>query len=867
MNGNGETAGRLGTFAGVFTPSVLTIIGLILFLRLGFVVGESGLPVALLILLLANTISVLTSISLSAIATNLKVKRGGDYYLISRTLGPAWGGAIGIVMFLAQSVSIAFYCLGFGEVAAGFIPQHAWLDPQAIAAIALLVLSVFAWLGTDWATRFQYGVMAILSLALLAFFIGSVSHWRAETLAENWRLPGEGFSFWLMFALFFPAVTGFTQGVSMSGELKDAQRSLPLGTFLAVAVSIVIYFLAALAFAGAAPSRLLASDHNAMQSIALSGELIVAGVFAATLSSAMASFLGAPRILQSLASDRLFRLLQPFARTTRKSGNPRAGVLLSATIALLTIAAGQLDLIAPVVSMCFLVSYGLINFATYFESSAGSPSFRPGFRYFNRWLSLAGGLACLGAMLAIDWVAGVLAISLLLAVHQYLKHTAHLARWADGRRSYHLQQLREHLFAAEDSEPHPRDWRPNLLIFPSSTRPPPWLLQFAGWIIENSGFATAIQLTHSRSSFHPSLPHEAIEEPFVEALACQEQEIFHRLVFTPEGSNSIASIVQAFGIGPLTANTLLLDWPPVTPAEPDHPTLTALDLHTAMHLGCNIVLLSQSPGTSRPPAANGRGQTIDVWWWGDDSSRLELLLAYLVTRVERWEHATIRLLGVASETEREPVAAQLAALLDEARIAAEPMVVTAASEQQVVALSQSAALVFMPFKIQKQRPVSPFAADITTLAGQLPLTAWVCTAGEFKLYADPEEGRAGELALLLDTYEDHKRFVDMTARELAETEEKLADQRAALARLAMPAEDKAEADTDNEAEWVSAEPPPSSEQEKLAKSIERLTELQQKLFRRHARAQAKLKYAEQAARQAGLIEPAAETTEHPNTEE
>ena len=171
QNSGDAYQGTLGTFSGVFTPSVLTILGIILFLRLGYVVGNAGLFRALIIIVLANAISILTSFSLAAISTNLKVKRGGDYYLISRTLGVEFGGAIGVVLFLAQSVSIAFYCMGFGEALAGIIPQSTKVYPQIVAALAVAFLFVFAWIGADWATRFQYVIMVCLAASLISFFI------------------------------------------------------------------------------------------------------------------------------------------------------------------------------------------------------------------------------------------------------------------------------------------------------------------------------------------------------------------------------------------------------------------------------------------------------------------------------------------------------------------------------------------------------------------------------------------------------------------------------------------------------------------------------------------------------------------------
>src|SRR5210317_7695 len=489
-----DAGGTLGTFAGVFTPSILTILGIILFLRLGYVVGNAGLGFTLIILLLANGISVLTSVSLAAIATNLKVKGGGDYYLISRTLGHEFSGAIGIVVFLAQSVSIAFYCLGFGEALAPLFNAHLSILPQIIAALAVSFLFIFAWLGADWATRFQYVVMAVLVTAIMSYFIGGILKWDSALLVQNWSSSPTSPGFWVLFAIFFPAVTGFTQGVSMSGDLQDPGRSLPRGTFLAVGVSIIVYFLSSFIFAAALPADVMTSDYGAMKKVAFFGFLVTAGSIAATLSSAMASFLGAPRILQSLAADRIFPFLVPFAKGSGPTANPRRGVLLSAGIAYATVAWGQLNLIAPVVSMFFLISYGLLNYATYYEARSQSPSFRPRFRYFNKWVSLAGALACLGVMLAIDITAGIVAVAVLFGILQYLRRAAGPSRWADSRRSHHLQLIRENLLAAAADPEHARDWRPQILAFSNNSQRRSQLLRFSSWIEGGSGLTSAVQI-------------------------------------------------------------------------------------------------------------------------------------------------------------------------------------------------------------------------------------------------------------------------------------------------------------------------------------------------------------------------------------
>lgn len=202
----------LGTFAGVFTPSILTILGIVLFLRLGYVVGAVGLGQALLVIAAANTISVLIALSVAAVATNLRVKAGGDDYLISRTLGPGFGGAIGLVLFFAQAVSIGFYCIGFAEAVAPMLGLSGPLALHRVVLAAVGLLALLAWVGADLATRFQFVVMALLVAGIASFFWGALRSWDSALLAANWAAPRDGLPFWVAFAIFFPAVTGFTQG-------------------------------------------------------------------------------------------------------------------------------------------------------------------------------------------------------------------------------------------------------------------------------------------------------------------------------------------------------------------------------------------------------------------------------------------------------------------------------------------------------------------------------------------------------------------------------------------------------------------------------------------------------------------------------
>jgi amino acid transporter len=845
--------GRLGTFAGVFTPSILTILGIILFLRLGFVVGNAGLGRTLVILALANGISVLTTFSLSAIATNLKVKGGGDYYLISRTLGLQFGGAIGIVLFLAQSISIAFYCVGFGEVLVRTLGWEIQIYPQLIAAAAVAFLFIFAWLGADWATRFQYVVMAILAAALLSFFIGGIARWDEQLLIKNWAAPEGGLNFWIIFAIFFPAVTGFTQGVSMSGDLKDAGKSLPLGTFSAVGLSILVYFSAAIVFGASLPAETLMSDYASMKRVAAVEFLITAGVIAATLSSAMASFLGAPRILQSLATDRIFPFLLPFAKGSGPHDNPRRGVLLSTGIAFATIGLGKLNLIAPVVSMFFLISYGLLNYATFFEARAGSPSFRPRFHWYDSRLSLAGGLACLAVMLAINLAAGAIAMSFLFGIYQYLKRTSGPARWADSRRSYHLERIRENLLAAAREPEHPRDWRPQLLIFSDDTHRRKRLLQFAEWLEGDTGFATAVRILEGEGPKMLKLREEA-EEELRKDITDNGSDAFPLVIVAPSFVQGIHTLVQAYGIGPLKANTVLLNWFEHQPTDQAgiRQILYGRRIKMAFRLGCNIIVLDANDAEwNKLKSAASEERRIDVWWWDDATSHLMLLLAYLTTRNKDWQAAKIRVLAPSVDHPTEDAMQDFRRKLENVRIEAEPEIVFNANLSNIIAYSQNASLVFLPFRVKGNQPLDPFDNPVEHILSKLPITALVLAAEDIELEAEPETGKAAEIAAAMDVRTDAEKQAKAAEKDAEEAQKSVFDAQEKLNQ----AKEKAAASEINATTIA-----------ELEAALKQAEKQAQKAARRSAKAKAKAEAAAETLKDMGVQTDPSETADPQNAD-
>jgi len=744
----GAHANKLGTFAGVFTPSLLTILGIILFLRLGHVLGASGFEVTLLIIVLANALSIITSLSLSAIATNLHVKAGGDYYLISRTLGLGFGGAIGLVLFFAQAISIGFYCMGFGEAVADIIGADQHWVAQAFAAGAIVCLFGLAWAGADLATKFQFVIMALLFAALAAFGWGAWHSWTHIVFNENLPRPDHAIPFWAAFAIFFPAVTGFTQGVSMSGDLKDPGRSIPRGTLAAVLLSFVIYIIVTFLLAGSLPSQTLAEDYSAMKLVAFPSFLIAAGVIAATLSSALASFLGAPRILQSLSKDKVFPLTGIFAKGHGSADNPRAAVILSGIIALITVSAGNLNLVASVVSMFFLLSYGLLNYATYYEARGASPFFRPTFRIYHHWLSLAGAVGCFFAMIMIDMASALMAAAILFAIVQYVRLRAVPARWADSRRSYYLQQIRENLLGASKAEAHARDWRPMLLVFTESSERREPILRFASWITGSAGVMMVCRVIIGDPSNLIGARDEAVTD-LAQNMKSLRTDGFPFAVVASDLDSALSSVIQSAGIGPVQANTVVTNWADSPPwlRELREGTYSK-NLRTAFGLGRNLVVLNAPreawTSLAKVPAAKRR---IDVWWSDDHSSQLALMLAYLMTRDTAWADAKIRVLSLASdESNAESKHAALEKMLEKVRIPATPAIVIGGDASELMDESRGSALTYVPFTLGAGRMRFTTGEDVEGILKSLPIAVMVAASEEIRLDVDPDKAHPADVA-------------------------------------------------------------------------------------------------------------------------
>ena len=457
---------KFGTFTGVFTPTLLTILGVIMYVRLGWMVGNAGLFGAFAIMALALGITACTGLSLSSIATNTRLGAGGPYAIIAKSLGFEVGGSIGLPLYLSRPLGVAMYIFGFREGWHWIFPEHPAL------LVDLLVFGVLfgvSFKSADLAFRVQYLIMAVIAGSLLSI-VGSV--FVAEPIADPVYVgsypgfPEEGFAgvdFWGVFAVFFPATTGILAGANMSGDLKDPRRAIPIGTLAAILLSTVIYF--GLAWWGAMyiPEDELASNYNAFIDNSVFPPLVLAGLLGATASSALAGLVGGPRILMAMGQHRILPQSAWLAQT-RADGEPRNAMVLTGVLTLACLMMRDLNAIAPLVTMFFLITYGVINLVVLIEGSLDLVSFRPTLRV-PLLVPFLGVLGSVFAMFIVNPTFGLIAVMLVLATYVYVQRRGVTATGEDVRSSIFVA-MAEWAAARVNAitERHPRAWKPNLLV-------------------------------------------------------------------------------------------------------------------------------------------------------------------------------------------------------------------------------------------------------------------------------------------------------------------------------------------------------------------------------------------------------------------
>ncbi|XP_035236005.1 solute carrier family 12 member 2-like isoform X1 [Anguilla anguilla] len=603
---------KFGWIKGVLVRCMLNIWGVMLFIRMTWIVGHAGIALSCVIILMAMVVTTITGLSTSAIATNGFVRGGGAYYLISRSLGPEFGGSIGLIFAFANAVAVSMYVVGFAETVVELlstIDAHMTdelNDIRIVGTLTVILLLGISVAGMEWEAKAQIFLLVILICAIFNFFIGTFIpmeskqplgffSYKADILMENMVPDFRGETFFSVFAIFFPAATGILAGANISGDLTDPQSAIPKGTLLAIVITGIVYLGVAVSAGGCilrdasgnsndtitgqsmnctdAACKLgydfsackaamnckfgLHNDMQIMSEVSGFGPLISAGVFSATLSSALASLVSAPKVFQALCKDNIYPGLGVFAKGYGKNNEPLRGYVLTFFIGLAFILIAELNVIAPIISNFFLASYALINFSVFHASLANSPGWRPSFKYYNMWVSLAGAVLCCGVMFVINWWAALLTNVIVMALYIYVSYKKPDVNWGSSMQALTYHQALSHCLQLTSVEDHIKNFRPQCLVMIGYPNSRPALLNLVHAFTKNMGLLICghVRMFTRRPSFK-DLTNDQVR--YQRWLLKNRTKAFYTPVFAEDLRQGTQYLLQASGIGRLRPNTLVM---------------------------------------------------------------------------------------------------------------------------------------------------------------------------------------------------------------------------------------------------------------------------------------------------------------------
>ncbi len=461
------TKKTFGTFAGVFTPTTLTILGVIMYIRQPWVVGNAGIVGALAILLISVAITLTTALSLSSITTNVRIGAGGAFSIISKSLGLEIGGAIGIPFYIAQALAVAMYVFGFREGLVSILPNF---NPLLLDIIIFSLVMAIAFISTSFAFKIQYVILGIIVLSLISIY-GALF---VNDLNYDFELFGKysgsiennfsGTSFWVVFAVFFPAVTGVMAGANMSGDLTSPRKSIPKGTISAVILTTFIYISLIFVASLLATPEEMTSNYNLFIDKALYSPIVLAGLLGATLSSALGSFIGAPRIMLALAEKGILPKSKELAKTSKK-GEPINSMLITAVIVFIGISLRDLNTIAPILTMFFMITYAMVNIVVLVEQSLSLPSYRPTLKV-PLIVPALGAFGSIAIMFVINVIVALTSLILIFIFYFYLVNLKLKSEAGDSRSGLFTALAEWATKKSSNLSPQKevRSWRPDLLI-------------------------------------------------------------------------------------------------------------------------------------------------------------------------------------------------------------------------------------------------------------------------------------------------------------------------------------------------------------------------------------------------------------------
>ena len=668
----GTRAKGFGTLP-VFLTAISTILGAILFLRFGMAVGHIGFWGVILIILIGHTVTIPTALALSELATNQRVEGGGEYFIISRSFGLNIGSTIGISLFFSQAISVAFYVIAFTEAFEPFFNYtlERWnleLPRQVISlpAMGLLTLLILK-RGASMGVKALYFVVTILFTSLILFFLGQTDHVPEQGI---WTI-GQGTydlsEFFLVFAIVFPAFTGMTAGVGLSGDLRKPSRSIPLGTTLATLSGMVIYlFIAWKLYVSASPEDLKANQ-LIMSRIAIWGPLIIpVGLAASTISSAIGSVMVAPRTLQALAMDRAFPvrpLNRWLARGRGEMNEPYNASLITCLIAFVFVAAGNVNAVAEIISMFFMVTYGSLCLISFLFHFGADPSYRPVFR--SKWyISLIGFLMCDWLMFKINSLYALLAIAALVMVYLGISNYHKDRRGLESIFSNAIFQLSRNIqiyLQKRRSSGAKVRWRPSTVCISDSSFERQNALRLLNWISYRYGFGTYIHFINDYFSKSSRENANRILEKLVAMTREKQNHIYMDTMISPSYTSAIAQVIQIPGVSGMENNTMLLEFDKRNPRQLKQIVENFSLIEAASH---DVIILGSSSNPMKPKKG------IHIWIRSIDynNANLMILLGFIISSHPEMRRASLKVYEVTFEDDVETTRRKLLELIQTGRL-------------------------------------------------------------------------------------------------------------------------------------------------------------------------------------------------------
>jgi len=640
--------------APVFFTAISTILGAILFLRFGFAVGKLGFLGVIGIIILGHLVTIPTAFAISELATNQRVKGGGEYYIISRSFGINIGSTIGIALYLSQAISVAFYVIAFTEA---FEPLFNWfnntygytLPRQAISIPSMALLSILILKkGANLGVKALYVVVAILAFALIMFFTGSTEY--AETASAGiTEKPVRNYDeFFMIFAIIFPAFTGMTAGVGLSGDLKNPEKSIPKGTIIATVLGFIIYIFIALKLVHSAPPDKLIDVQLIMSEIATGGYIIIPlGLAASTISSALGSVMVAPRTLQALGKDAALpgvKFNRFLSKGEKETNEPFNASLVTVLIAFIFVAVGSVNAVATIISMFFMVTYGSLCLISFLYHFGAPPSYRPTFK--SKWvLSLVGFVFSIYLMFRIDTVYALIAIVLMIALYLYISSNHKERKGLEAIFKSTLFQINRNLQIYLQKTQRLKEkisWHPSMICVSNLESDRENAFNLLTWIAYKYGFGTYIKyIPGYLSSETYEQSKEALQE-LIEKTYYRSSHVYVDTIISPSYTSAIAQIIQIPGISGLENNMLLFEFDKKYPQNL-HQIVDNISLIRAAQY--DVCVLA---GTNKAiKFQNG----IHIWIRKFDLKNINLmvLLSYIIMGHPNWKHSTIKIFNLYTE--------------------------------------------------------------------------------------------------------------------------------------------------------------------------------------------------------------------------